>query len=212
MAEQRSVNERYEVYNKITRIKEESKRLSHEEHHKRKKMDDTITNASGAGENSETEFEKKEKAEAKAMEMAQASAQQNKIAGITPRRNRWDYAPGNADMLGKGAGGETPTPGRWVDPTPMRQGETPTPSRMGGKSKWDEPPTAGNATPSYSTQKDPNLMTPTPEISGERLQYLLLEKQIDEKNKPLTDEEINAILPTQGYEVSIIFSYLYIYR
>ena len=63
--------------------------------------------------------------------------------GLTPRRNRWDLTPsGQAPGVLSGAttpsrfsqanaafGSETPTPGRWSQPTPMRMmAETPTPS------------------------------------------------------------------------------------
>jgi len=231
MAEQRTVNERYEVYNKISKRKDESKRLAEkqEEMKKRKKVDDTKTEVSGVagGETTESEFEKKEKEESKSKEAAanasSASAsigpnnsaklsRKEIISSYTPRKNRWDYVPGETESISRGAGGETPTPGRWVDPTPIRGGETTTPRHMGGRSKWDEPPTSGNATPLIGSQKDPNLMTPTPEISGQKLQYLMLEKEIDEKNKPLSDEELNQLLPSQGYEVSYCSIFLLIIK
>jgi len=64
--------------------------------------------------------------------------------GATPRRNRWDLTPsgqlpsagGTSGMTTPsrfsqtktGFGSETPTPGRWSQPTPMRMmSETPTP-------------------------------------------------------------------------------------
>lgn len=213
MAQQRAVNERYEVYNKISRRKDEKNRIAEkqEEIRKRKKLDSSKTDISGT-EKSESEFEKKEKEDSKSKEAAGAipstSTTPGKIPGYTPgRRNRWDYAPGETETTGRGAGGETPTPGRWVDPTPLRAGETPTPRHMGGRSKWDEQPTGG-ATPVFSTQRDPNLMTPTPEISGNRLQYLMLEKELNEKNKPISDEELSQLLPSQGYEVRVFLHFI----
>jgi len=86
------------------------------------------------------------------------------MEGATPRRNRWDLTPsqtpkpaGASDTTtpsrfsqSRGAFGETPTPGRWSQPTPMRMlSETPTPgaSRFGatpmggqGSTRWDQKP------------------------------------------------------------------------
>lgn len=218
MAEQRTVNERHDVYNKITRRNEESKRSNEkqEETKKKKKLDDARTTISAGSmvENSESEFEKREKAELRAKSEAsvqEAGATPAKIATQTPRRNRWDYAPSMTETYTKGAGGETPTPGRWVEPTPMRGGDTLTPRRMSGRSRFDELPSAGTAsggeTPLYGTQRDPNLMTPTPEISGAKMQMWRLEKELSEKSRIITDEELDKLLPSQGYEVSFLFQF-----
>jgi splicing factor 3B subunit 1 len=48
-------------------------------------------------------------------------------------------------------------------------------------------------------------MTPggmTPGMTPERLRLLKWEKEIQERNRPLSDQELNTILPTQGYEVT----------
>ena len=201
MAEHNTINERQDVYNKISRIKDEGKRVTkkQEDIKKKKKLDDAQTTISTGTEKPESEFEKQEKAEARAKETSAAT----QAPVVTPRRNRWDYSGDNS--YARGAGGETPTPNRWVEPTPMRMGETPTPRRMAGRSKWDEPPTpgsvAGGETPVYGTQKDPGLMTPTPEISGHKMQMWRLENELNEKNRELTDEELDRLLPAQGYEV-----------
>lgn len=55
--------------------------------------------------------------------------------GATPKRNRWDLTPAHPGQIDSSsrfnlAGGETPTPGRWAQPTPMRL-LTETPSRFG---------------------------------------------------------------------------------
>jgi splicing factor 3B subunit 1 len=88
----------------------------------------------------------------------------------------------------------------------MRMGETPTPRRLAGRSKWDEQPTGGNTssggeTPILGTQRDANLMTPTPEISGTKKQMWRPEGEASEKGRPITDEELDQLLPSQGYEV-----------
>ena len=110
--------------------------------------------------------------------------------------------------------GETPTPGRgMMDPTPGRFGETPTPKR-GGRSKWDDktPLVGGGQTPNnyggMTPTMTPGMMTPmgTPSMTNagltpERIQMLRWEKEIDERNRPLTDEELDQFLPSVGYEV-----------
>ena len=119
-------------------------------------------------------------------------------------------------------GEETPTPGRWADPTPMRVGgiggDTPTPRRaLGGvvRTKWDEPPTpktmsrtaSGISTPTYAETPvgNPNAMTPT-DMTPQRMQMWRWEKEIDERNRPLADEELDQILPANGYDVINIYT------
>ena len=188
MAEHNTINARQEVHNKLTRQQEETKRSS--EQRKKKKIDDAKTTVMSTASEAESEFEKKEKAEAEAQPVPEPAT------GRTPRRNRWDYA-GESSSYAKGAGGETPTPNRWVEPTPMRGGETPGSTRRGGRSKWDEPPTPGEG---LGTVKDSGLMTPTPEMSEQNV--LRMQKDMDTPtNKPFTDEDLDKILPSQGYEV-----------
>lgn len=103
--------------------------------------------------------------------------------------------------------GETPTPGRFLDPTPGRFGETPTPKR-GLKSRWDKTPLVGGQTPTNFaglTPMTPGMMTPSgmSSLTPERLQLLRWEKEIDERNRPLTDEELDQFLPSEGYEVKL---------
>lgn len=81
------------------------------------------------------------------------------MEGATPKRNRWDLTPGSQAKADSVSGsdsstpsrfsqskgfGETPTPGRWSQPTPMRMNmETPTP---GGASRFGATPTGNSAT------------------------------------------------------------------
>ena len=121
-------------------------------------------------------------------------------------------------------GGEsTPTPGNINNmKTPFLNNfknsvqETPSPHRL--KNKWDETPERISLmrTPTYGVTPTPhgaiNLATPSPGImhSGltplgsmtpQRISLLKLDKSIEEKNKPMTDEELDLILSIPGYEI-----------
>ncbi|KAJ6813317.1 splicing factor 3B subunit 1-like [Iris pallida] len=145
------------------------------------------------------------------------------------RRNRWDETPtpgrlADADTT-PAAGGVTPgaTPaGMTWDATPKLAGmATPTPKRQ--RSRWDETPaTMGSATPLSSSAATPvaaftpgvtpiggvDLATPTPgainlrgAITPEQYNLLRWERDIEERNRPLTDEELDAMFPQEGYKI-----------
>ena len=42
-------------------------------------------------------------------------------------------------------------------------------------------------------------------MTPERIQMLRWEREIDERNRPLGDEELDQLLPTVGYEVINVF-------
>ena len=42
-------------------------------------------------------------------------------------------------------------------------------------------------------------------LTPDKIQTLRLERELDERNRPLTDEELDQLLPSQGYEVIITF-------
>ncbi|KAK9125075.1 hypothetical protein Scep_013921 [Stephania cephalantha] len=153
-----------------------------------------------------------------------------RAADATPsisRRNRWDETPtpgrvADADAT-PAAGGVTPgaTPsGMTWDATPKLAGTaTPTPKRQ--RSRWDETPaTMGSATPmpgatpaaAYTPGVTPvggvDMATPTPgainlrgAITPEQYNLLRWEKDIEERNRPLTDEELDAMFPQEGYKI-----------
>ncbi|KAL6069564.1 U2 snRNP component prp10 [Balamuthia mandrillaris] len=140
-------------------------------------------------------------------------------ASATPssrrRRNRWDETPAGPSA----DGGATPSrTSRW-DETPKKGAEwgdaTPgaTPRK---RSRWDETPVVGaagaGATPVVGSAayggatpvgNFANIQTPTPGqlrlMTPEQMHAMRWEKDVDERNKPWTDEELDALFPSEGY-------------
>ncbi|KAK7302947.1 hypothetical protein RJT34_13844 [Clitoria ternatea] len=148
-----------------------------------------------------------------------------RVTDATPgRRNRWDETPtpgrivdSDATPTGGATPGATPAGMTW-DATPKLAGmATPTPKRQ--RSRWDETPaTMGSATPlpgatpaaAYTPGVTPvggvELATPTPgalhgSITPEQYNLLRWERDIEERNRPLTDEELDAMFPQEGYKI-----------
>uniref|UniRef100_A0A6Q2YXR5 Splicing factor 3B subunit 1 n=1 Tax=Esox lucius TaxID=8010 RepID=A0A6Q2YXR5_ESOLU len=126
------------------------------------------------------------------------------------RKNRWDETPKTErETPGHGSGwAETPRTDRGDESV----GETPTPGASKRKSRWDETPASqmGSSTPLMTPGKTPigtpamNMATPTPghlmSMTPEQLQAWRWEREIDERNRPLTDDELDAMFP-EGYKV-----------
>uniref|UniRef100_A0A8C5BEW9 Splicing factor 3b subunit 1 n=1 Tax=Gadus morhua TaxID=8049 RepID=A0A8C5BEW9_GADMO len=126
------------------------------------------------------------------------------------RKNRWDETPKTErETPGHGSGwADTPRTDRGDESV----GETPTPGASKRKSRWDETPASqmGSSTPMLTPGKTPigtpamNMATPTPghlmSMTPEQLQAWRWEREIDERNRPLTDEELDAMFP-EGYKV-----------
>ncbi|CAH1396459.1 unnamed protein product [Nezara viridula] len=137
------------------------------------------------------------------------------------RRNRWDETPKTER--------ETPGHSGWAEtPRTDRTGgadliqDTPTPSASKRRSRWDETPSATPAggmtpqTPAAVTtpliapsvtptgQKAMAMATPTPghlmTMTPEQLQAYRWEREIDERNRPLTDDELESMFPP-GYKI-----------
>jgi splicing factor 3B subunit 1 len=133
--------------------------------------------------------------------------------GVTP--GRWDApTPSHPSMGGSRKGNrwdETPTPGR-LDP-----GATPAVGETPGKkvrSRWDETPLvsggAGGATPMVGNFQTPlggaDMATPmTGQIpigmTPEQMNDYRFQKEVDERNRPWVDEELEALFPPEGYEI-----------
>uniref|UniRef100_A0A7C9EUK9 TOG domain-containing protein n=1 Tax=Opuntia streptacantha TaxID=393608 RepID=A0A7C9EUK9_OPUST len=151
-----------------------------------------------------------------------------RLGDATPsvRRNRWDETPtpgrlndSDATPAAGATPGATPAGMTW-DATPKLSGmATPTPKRQ--RSRWDETPaTMGSATPmagaTPAAAMTPgvtpvggiDLATPTPgqinlrgPLTPEQYNLLRWEKDIEERNRPLTDEELDAMFPSEGYKI-----------
>ncbi|XP_035742278.1 splicing factor 3B subunit 1-like isoform X1 [Vespa mandarinia] len=146
---------------------------------------------------------------------------------VSSRRNRWDETPKTErETPGHSSGwAETPRTDRVTGDLIQ---ETPTPSASKRRSRWDETPSnqtpgsmtpqtpatplttphqASVLTPSGVTPTGPKAMglaTPTPghlmSMTPEQLQAYRWEKEIDERNRPLSDDELDALFPP-GYKV-----------
>ncbi|XP_054168558.1 splicing factor 3B subunit 1-like [Oppia nitens] len=136
------------------------------------------------------------------------------------RRNRWDETP-------KTERGETPGHiSGWAETPRADRGadiQETTPSASKRRSRWDETPAAGGgmtpATPSMMTPsmtpitpsgatpmgaKAMAMATPTPghlvPMTPEQMQAFRWEKEIDERNRPMTDDELDSLFPP-GYKI-----------
>ncbi|XP_050045646.1 splicing factor 3B subunit 1 isoform X1 [Dermacentor andersoni] len=139
------------------------------------------------------------------------------------RRNRWDETPKTErETPGHGSGwAETPRTDRTGGADLIQ--DTPTPSASKRRSRWDETPSSqmGNQTPQTPSAMTPSstmtpsgvtptgakamaMATPTPghimAMTPEQLQAYRWEREIDERNRPLTDEELDAMFPP-GYKI-----------
>ena len=142
---------------------------------KRRRWDDSGDDAgagAGAGAGSTTKSEWDEEALKKSKPKSRwDQTPLASAAAATPKKNRWDQTPVVA------TGAETP---------------------MSKKSRWDETPVGVGATPMGAA----GLMTPqaavpmTPELASR----IRLERELEERNRPLTDEELDAMFP-EGYRI-----------
>eukprot|EP00026_Physarum_polycephalum_P001206 Phypoly_transcript_01207.p1 GENE.Phypoly_transcript_01207~~Phypoly_transcript_01207.p1 ORF type:complete len:1086 (-),score=222.47 Phypoly_transcript_01207:233-3490(-) len=191
--------------------KSDKSRGSPEKKEKRRRWDDT------PDVKKESEWEEAPRKGKSEWEDGDATPGRNKFDGsatpgpsATPasrkNKNRWDETPTPGHAMDTAE-----TPRRAWDETPKRplSGETPTPKRQ--RSRWDETPLVGGQTPSMSGGATPvgglSDATPTPSqfnrvmMTPEHVTALRWEKEIDDRNRALTDDEIDAMLPTSGYKI-----------
>ncbi|GIY82436.1 splicing factor 3B subunit 1 [Caerostris darwini] len=140
------------------------------------------------------------------------------------RRNRWDETPKTDRETPAHGSGWAETPRTDRTGTDLIQ-ETPTPSASKRRSRWDETPSSqiGNQTPQTPSMMTPmtpmtpitpsgvtptgtkamGMATPTPghlmAMTPEQIQAYRWEREIDERNRPLTDDELEAMFPP-GYK------------
>ncbi|KAI4134740.1 MAG: hypothetical protein LQ347_001264 [Umbilicaria vellea] len=133
-----------------------------------------------------------------------SSDKENKDAGLTAeiasgrkRKQRWDVsveAPAESDAV-KGPDSKSKR-SRWDQtPVPGSVGVEATPSR---RSRWDQAPSLGAATPVGQL----GLATPMhPSQAGGAMIPTAFGTDISSRNAPLSDEELDLMLPTEGYKV-----------
>ena len=120
---------------------------------------------------------------------------QTATPSATPSRSRWDMTPAS-DSAAKSKWDETP------QGTPSGA-ETPKKSR----SRWDETPANVSVmmTPGVTPVGAIGMETPTPgqfrPVTPEQVFAMRWENEIDYRNRVLTDEELNAVFPKDGYEI-----------
>lgn len=90
------------------------------------------------------------------------------------KRSRWDETPVGTTSSGVATVGETPK-----------------------RSRWDQTPVGVVATPMLGMQQ--YGMTPMQGMDG--MMMGSGNSEMDKRNRPLSDEELNQMLPTEGYEV-----------
>jgi splicing factor 3B subunit 1 len=145
------------------------------------------------------------------------------VAASAPDISRWDMTPVNSqDIQNKSVRNrwdETPkseslsASSKWDVQTPAGlSAATPSDSSSRKRSRWDETPVAGDGA-SFGSTPAPTPMsgnfgsiTPggssylgaiTPEIA----QQMRWEAEVDERNRPFTDDELDSIFPVTGYKI-----------
>eukprot|EP01035_Chromulina_nebulosa_P016953 gene16953-22445_t len=114
----------------------------------------------------------------------------------TSARSRWDATPVSETKTSKESNSNwseaTPTPSGFLKKK-SRWDETPTPSVADGK--FGATPMGSGASTLIPRTPTGNFMTP------EVAQQMRWEAEVDERNRPLSDEELDSLLPTTGYKI-----------
>ena len=113
---------------------------------------------------------------------------------VKKKRRRWDETPTATP------GTPTPTQVQW-DSTQKKIADGETPKR----SRWDETPAAAaGLTPGATPLGDFGLLTPGtiyhPAMTPEQVHALRWEREVDERNRPYTDDELDAMIPP-GFKI-----------
>lgn len=127
--------------------------------------------------------------------------------GASKRRSRWDETPAAATPGGMTPSSMTPnmTPGGTTPGGMTPTGMTPTGMTPSGGMTPNMTP--GGMTPGGTTptgQKAMAMATPTPghlmSMTPEQLQAYTWQRELDERNRPLSDDELDAMFPV-GYKI-----------
>ena len=140
----------------------------------------------------------------------------------TPRGQKWDETPGRApsqwDSLESGTAkaGDTAKAAprrarsRWDETPLIRAGGDPsaTPAWTGGDqtpliNAGGETPriAAGMATPSAAQIAAHQAMQSNVPLTPEQYQQMRYQREIEERNRPQTDEELDELLPSEGFKI-----------
>ena len=119
------------------------------------------------------------------------------VAATSTRRNRWDETPapaaGGVGETPSGAAGATPSSrkSRW-DETPVGVDPSATPLANSGFAAAGATPVGAQdmATPMIHAGMDPAAV-----------QSMRWERELDDRNRPMTDEELDSMFPQEGYIV-----------
>ncbi|KAI7896663.1 splicing factor 3B subunit 1 [Mucor mucedo] len=130
----------------------------------------------------------------------------------TRKKRRWDVATPvsqNMDATPVGA----PKRSRW-DATPARVDPNATPVRPSSewdveatpkgttkRSRWDATPVAGMDAVMSTPVGGMGMMTPNPNMTPEATNALRWERELDSRNRPLSDEELDGMFPATGYKI-----------
>ena len=111
------------------------------------------------------------------------------LSGATPRRarSRWDATPADVGAL---AGATPVIAAGAATPLVMDGGATPGPGQL-----------AGMMTPDVHSRAAAQAAAQGAPMTPEQYNALRWEREVEERNRPLTDEELDAMLPSEGYKV-----------
>ncbi|KAK4527735.1 hypothetical protein GAYE_SCF46G5816 [Galdieria yellowstonensis] len=150
----------------------------------------------------ETSVEKQKMLEGNHNEGNLSSSSEVSSSSVGLKRQRWD--DDEKTPSGTGKGGNSLSTSRW-DQTPLD-----VPAGGQRRSRWDQTPDIAASsllkdqktplwTPSIHGMETPRLYDPgmTPEVYNQ----VRWQKEMEERNRPLTNEELDEILPKEGYEI-----------
>ncbi|KAI9099335.1 armadillo-type protein [Phlyctochytrium arcticum] len=122
--------------------------------------------------------------------------EEDDVSSTSAKTNKWDETPKETPVRKRN---------RW-DETPV-EGATAGSATPGGKrSRWDETPVGVTNQFAATPVGNLGLMTPTAgqmnvPMTPEAVNALRWEKEIDYRNRYLSDEELDAMFPSEGYKI-----------
>ncbi|CAG8707327.1 17219_t:CDS:2, partial [Acaulospora morrowiae] len=152
--------------------------------------------------------EKKKEEQQKAKEAAseQVTTQKKRRWDMeTPieTKSEWSRSDDEAAPTGKSRWDETPRATDEEMDTPRKRSRWDvTPQVSAKKSRWDETPTHPTVQIGVTPVGNFGLLTPTPgHLVAMTPEAQRWEKDLDARNRPLTDEELDAMFPPTGYKI-----------